>query len=98
MAIRTRPDAELVNTMLDDAICNLMDREYSIVHFDKKCPHPLKGHFHGKRMKWQFFITQMIVSAKPLRILENLYSERLSIENRSKKQYNIIKYCRKGIL
>ena len=31
------PDAELVNTMLDDAICNLTDGEHPIVHSDRGC-------------------------------------------------------------
>jgi transposase InsO family protein len=32
--IGTSPDAELVNTMLDDAICSLTDGEHPIVHSD----------------------------------------------------------------
>ena len=36
-AIGTCPDAELVNTMLDDAICKLTEEEHPIVHSDRGC-------------------------------------------------------------
>ena len=36
-AIVTSPDAELVNTMLDDAIANLHNGEHPIVHTDRGC-------------------------------------------------------------
>lgn len=35
--IGTSPDAELVNTMLDDAIYNLTDGEHPVVHSDRGC-------------------------------------------------------------
>ncbi|NMB01842.1 MAG: DDE-type integrase/transposase/recombinase, partial [Firmicutes bacterium] len=35
--IGTSPDAELVNTMLDDAIGNLRDGEHPIIHTDRGC-------------------------------------------------------------
>jgi len=37
------PDAELVNTMLDDAICNLADGEHPIVHSDRGCHYRWPG-------------------------------------------------------
>jgi len=37
------PDAELVNTMLDDAICNLTDAEHPIVHSDRGCHYRWPG-------------------------------------------------------
>lgn len=41
--IGTSPDAKLVNTMLDDAICNLADGEYPIVHSDRGCHYRWPG-------------------------------------------------------
>jgi putative transposase len=41
--IGTSPDAELVNTMLDDAICNLADGEHPIVHSDRGCHYRWPG-------------------------------------------------------
>lgn len=41
--IGTSPDAELVNTMLDDAICNLTDGEHPIVHSDRGCHYRWPG-------------------------------------------------------
>jgi len=41
--IGTSPDAELVNTMLDDAICNLTDAEHPIVHSDRGCHYRWPG-------------------------------------------------------
>lgn len=41
--IGTSPDAELVNTMLDDAICNLKDGEQPIVHSDRGCHYRWPG-------------------------------------------------------
>lgn len=46
--IGTRPDAELVNTMLDDAICSLKDGEHPIVHSDRG------GHY-----RWPGWILRM---------------------------------------
>lgn len=41
--IGTSPDAELVNTMLDDAISNLTDAEHPIVHSDRGCHYRWPG-------------------------------------------------------
>ncbi len=41
--IGTSPDAELVNTMLDDAICNLKHGEHPIVHSDRGCHYRWPG-------------------------------------------------------
>jgi transposase InsO family protein/transposase-like protein len=41
--IGTSPDAELVNTMLDDAICNLTDGEHPIIHSDRGCHYRWPG-------------------------------------------------------
>jgi putative transposase len=41
--IGTSPDAELVNTMLDDAICNLTDEEHPIIHSDRGCHYRWPG-------------------------------------------------------
>ena len=41
--IGTSPDTELVNTMLDDAICNLTDGEYPIIHSDRGCHYRWPG-------------------------------------------------------
>ena len=41
--IGTSPDADLVNTMLDDAICNLADGEHPIVHSDRGCHYRWPG-------------------------------------------------------
>lgn len=46
--IGTSPDAELVNTMLDDAICSLKDGEHPIVHSDRG------GHY-----RWPGWILRM---------------------------------------
>ena len=46
--IGTSPDAELVNTMLDDAICNLADGEHPIVHSDR-----------GSHYRWPGWIKRM---------------------------------------
>ena len=35
--IGTSPDAELVNTMLDSAICSLTDGEHPVLHSDRGC-------------------------------------------------------------
>jgi transposase InsO family protein len=42
-AIGTSPDAELVNTMLDDAIASLQHRERPIVHTDRGCHYRWPG-------------------------------------------------------
>ena len=41
--IGTSPDAELVNTMLDDAIGNLRDGEHPIIHTDRGCHYRWPG-------------------------------------------------------
>jgi putative transposase len=41
--IGTSPDAELVNTMLDEAICNLSYGEHPIVHSDRGCHYRWPG-------------------------------------------------------
>lgn len=41
--IGTSPDAELVNTMLDAAICNLADEEHPVVHSDRGCHYRWPG-------------------------------------------------------
>lgn len=41
--IGTSPDAELVNTMLDDAICMLTDGERPIIHSDRGCHYRWPG-------------------------------------------------------
>jgi putative transposase len=41
--IVTSPDAELVNTMLDDAIGNLRDGEHPIIHTDRGCHYRWPG-------------------------------------------------------
>lgn len=41
--IGTSPDAELVNTMLDDALCNLADGEHPIIHTDRGCHYRWPG-------------------------------------------------------
>jgi len=41
--IGTSPDAELVNTMLDDAIYNLVDGEHPVVHSDRGCHYRWPG-------------------------------------------------------
>ncbi|NCU26715.1 IS3 family transposase [Candidatus Nomurabacteria bacterium] len=41
--IGTSPDAELVNTMLDEAICNLTYGEHPIVHSDRGCHYRWPG-------------------------------------------------------
>jgi len=41
--IGTSPDAELVNTMLEDAICNLTTGEHPIVHSDRGCHYRWPG-------------------------------------------------------
>jgi len=46
--IGTSPDAELVNTMLDDAISNLSEGEYPIVHSDR-----------GSHYRWPGWISRM---------------------------------------
>lgn len=46
--IGTSPDAELVNTMLDEAICNLTDGERPIVHSDR-----------GSHYRWPGWISRM---------------------------------------
>ena len=46
--IGTSPDAELVNTMLDDAICNLANEEHPIVHSDR-----------GSHYRWPGWISRM---------------------------------------
>lgn len=46
--IGTSPDAELVNTMLDDAIFNLADGEHPIVHSDR-----------GSHYRWPGWISRM---------------------------------------
>lgn len=42
-SIGTAPDAELVNTMLDDAICGLADGEHPILHSDRGCHYRWPG-------------------------------------------------------
>jgi len=46
--IGTSPDAELVNTMLDDAVCSLTDGEHPIVHSDR-----------GSHYRWPGWISRM---------------------------------------
>jgi len=41
--IGTSPDAELVNTMLDDAISQLSDKEHPIIHSDRDSHYPWPG-------------------------------------------------------
>lgn len=41
--IGTSPDAELVNMMLDDAICTLTDGEHPIIHSDRGCHYRWPG-------------------------------------------------------
>ena len=41
--IGTSPDAELVNTMLDDAICTLADGEHPVLHSDRGCHYRWPG-------------------------------------------------------
>jgi len=41
--IGTSPDAELVNTMLGDAICSLTDGEHPIIHSDRGCHYRWPG-------------------------------------------------------
>jgi transposase InsO family protein/transposase-like protein len=41
--IGTSPDAELVNTMLDDAICTLADDEHPVLHSDRGCHYRWPG-------------------------------------------------------